>query len=60
MLRKRNLYSKKENSFIAYQDCPAKTYEDESGNKQLGRSVFDHCQIVGEVAKELIKRSDKA
>lgn len=57
MLRKRNLYSKKENSFIAYQDCPAKTYEDESGNKQLGRSVFDHCQIVGEVAKELIKRS---
>ncbi|MFY9179051.1 MAG: CRISPR-associated endonuclease Cas3'', partial [Venatoribacter sp.] len=42
---------------ISYTQCPAKTYEDKAGNKQLGRSVFNHCQIVGEVAKELIKRS---
>lgn len=42
---------------IAYEECPAKTYVDEKGNKQPGRTVFNHCQIVGEVAKELIKRS---
>ncbi|TXJ08835.1 MAG: CRISPR-associated helicase Cas3', partial [Acinetobacter sp.] len=45
---------------ISYVQCPAKTYEDKAGNKQLGRTVFNHCQIVGEVAKELIKRSPAA
>lgn len=42
---------------IPFSQCPAKTFDDDVGNKQLGRSVFNHCQIVGEVAKELIKRS---
>lgn len=42
---------------ISYKDCPAKTYESREGIMQLGRSVFNHCQIVGEVAKELIRRS---
>jgi len=32
--------------------CLAKTY----GEKQAGRHVLNHCQIVGEVAKELIAR----
>lgn len=40
-----------------YQDCPAKTYHNEHGVRQLGRSVFDHCYIVGEVARQLISRS---
>lgn len=40
---------------VAYQDCPAKTYETSEG-VGLGRSVENHCQIVGEVAKELIAR----
>lgn len=42
---------------VSYKDCPAKTYEDNQGNQQLGRTVFNHCQIVGEVARELIRRS---
>jgi CRISPR-associated endonuclease/helicase Cas3 len=33
-------------------ECLAKTY----GQKQPGRKVLNHCQIVGEVAKELIAR----
>lgn len=40
-----------------YLGCPAKTFDADDGNKQLGRNVFNHCQIVGEVAKELIQRS---
>lgn len=40
---------------IPFSDCPAKTYDD---NKEvrLGRSVVDHCHIVGEVARELVER----
>ncbi|MDH0609863.1 CRISPR-associated helicase Cas3' [Stutzerimonas stutzeri] len=42
---------------MSFTDCPAKTYlEPESGDTILGRSVVEHCQIVGEVAKALIKR----
>src|SRR5690554_5542060 len=40
---------------IPYNICPAKTFETPAGFK-LGRSVFNHCQIVGEVARELIRR----
>jgi CRISPR-associated endonuclease/helicase Cas3 len=36
-------------------ECLAKTYGDKD-NKQAGRKVLNHCQIVGEVARELIKR----
>ncbi|EOJ8669284.1 CRISPR-associated helicase Cas3' [Providencia stuartii] len=42
---------------VPFEQCSAKTYENIEGNKLLGRSVFNHCKIVGEVAKELIKRS---
>ncbi|WOS36513.1 hypothetical protein RP300_00042 [Oligella urethralis] len=42
---------------IKYEDCPAKTYQDSEGFFRLGRSVYNHCLIVGEVAKELIRRS---
>src|SRR5690625_5038630 len=41
----------------SYRNCPAKTYLDEQGRPRLGRTVFSHCQIVGEVARELIRRS---
>src|SRR5690554_2549882 len=44
-------------SGISYERCPAKTFIDEHGNPQIGRSVLNHCQIVVEVAKEIIKRS---
>lgn len=40
---------------IQFDACPAKTHETPAGIK-LGRSVFNHCQIVGEVARELIRR----
>lgn len=36
--------------------CPAKTCRTTSGATIPGRSVLNHCQIVGEVASELIRR----
>ncbi|BBL35198.1 hypothetical protein Nstercoris_01460 [Nitrosomonas stercoris] len=57
MLRRRLSQKLDDFSCIPFAQCPAKTFEDANGEKQLGRSVFNHCQIVGEVAKELIKRS---
>lgn len=37
----------------------AKTYTTESGGVKTGRTVFEHCRIVGKVAKELINRFSK-
>jgi CRISPR-associated endonuclease/helicase Cas3 len=37
-------------------DCLAKTYKTSSGEKRAGRRVLNHCQIVGEVARELLNR----
>ena len=37
----------------------AKTYLDSSGKIQAGRFVFDHCCIVGTVAKELKSRMEQ-
>ncbi len=37
-------------------ECLAKTYKTISGEKLAGRQVLNHCQIVGEVARELLKR----
>jgi CRISPR-associated endonuclease/helicase Cas3 len=37
---------------LPLEECLAKTY----GEKQTGRQVLNHCQIVGEVACELINR----
>ena len=41
---------------IRYFECPAKTYNDPMGNTIVGRSVLNHCQIVGEVARQFIAR----
>lgn len=61
MLRARKVTSQAAQSdlqqAISYLECPAKTYENKQGERLLGRSTFNHCQIVGEVARELIKRS---
>ncbi|MCL5254742.1 MAG: CRISPR-associated helicase Cas3' [Gammaproteobacteria bacterium] len=43
-------------SSVPYEKVPAKTF-DSSGRKIPGRSVENHCRIVGEVAKEIIQRS---
>lgn len=42
---------------IHFSDCPAKTFDTSDGGKRLGRNVFTHCRIVGEIARELIRRS---
>lgn len=49
---------KEKNTFetIPFQDCPAKTFERPDGITVQGRSVVEHCQIVGEVARELVAR----
>ena len=41
---------------LPYALAPAKTYSTETGAIILGRSVLSHCTIVGEVARELIRR----
>jgi CRISPR-associated endonuclease/helicase Cas3 len=41
---------------VPYELCPAKTFMAGSGSVMLGRTVFNHCQIVGLVAKEIINR----
>lgn len=44
---------------VPFEACPAKTFESSSG-VSLGRSVLNHCQIVGEVAREIIRRQPAA
>ncbi|MCH8499919.1 MAG: CRISPR-associated helicase Cas3' [Marinobacter sp.] len=39
-----------------FEECPAKSFTDKRGQVHPGRTVFNHCQIVGLVAKELIDR----
>jgi CRISPR-associated endonuclease/helicase Cas3 len=56
-MRKKFEPRNKEKEVISYKNCIAKTYYGENGQKQLGRTVLNHCQIVGEVAKEIIQRS---
>lgn len=41
---------------IPYEECLAKTYLSPDGRRLPGRSVFNHCQIVGEVAREILAR----
>ncbi len=43
-------------SAIPYEECPAKTFQLKTGEYAQGRTVLNHCQIVGEVARELIAR----
>lgn len=45
---------------IPYTECPAKTYSSSDGVTRKGRTVFNHCQIVGEVAREIIRRLPSA
>lgn len=45
---------------VSYHHCPAKTYNNDNGQRCLGRSVFEHCLIVGEIARALINRFPSA
>lgn len=41
---------------LAYQLIPAKTFQLADGTTVKGRSVLEHCLIVGHVAREIIER----
>lgn len=56
MIRRRTESKTVDRVCMPYSDCPAKSYTRKDGSVVPGRSVFNHCQIVGEVAKELIHR----
>ncbi len=40
---------------ISFACCPAKTFVDKTGASVPGRSVVEHCQIVGETANALME-----
>lgn len=44
---------------VDFHKCPAKTYQRDDGSVVPGRSVIEHCQIVGNVATALIDRYPK-
>lgn len=54
MLRKKRLNGS-QSQVVSYIHCPAKTFETHHGFT-VGRSVENHCRIVGEVAREIIRR----
>lgn len=39
---------------VDFEICPAKTFVSDDGNIRPGRTVLEHCLIVGEVARRLI------
>lgn len=41
---------------LSMNDCLAKTYLSNGGQKLAGRTVLEHCAIVGEVAREILDR----
>lgn len=55
MLRQRRAKNFSTPFSISFLDCPAKTYL-RDGDMVPGRTVVEHCQIVGEVARALIRR----
>ncbi len=52
--RKKSISPSPSTPSISFQELPAKTYRNQEGCLQLGRSVFNHCQIVGHVALSLL------
>lgn len=57
MLRQRQTKGAAASVSIPFNVCPAKTYlRPDDGNTVPGRTVVEHCQIVGEVARALIRR----
>lgn len=56
MLRRSNRSNDVIPRALPYGVCPAKSYLRPNGDIVQGRSVLNHCQIVGEVAKQIIAR----
>jgi len=55
-MRKNNITHDGNHTIIPLQKCIAKTVMDSDGNVLPGRTVFNHCHIVGTVALGLIRR----
>lgn len=55
-MRRRKTTLEMESKAFDFNDCPAKTWSKPDGSVEQGRTVFNHCQIVGETAKKLIDR----
>lgn len=51
-----SLHSENTQPAIGFENCPAKTRRLSNGRIVIGRSVLEHCQIVGEIASVLISR----
>lgn len=56
MLRRRVPEHPEKITAIPFRICPAKTFLRPDGLIVPGRTVLNHCQIVGEVARELVSR----
>ena len=54
--RRKTTNTESEIPHVPFELCPAKTYQNQQGETQFGRSVFNHCQIVGETARALLNR----
>jgi len=56
MIKPKTLTDNNPPQAMLWGECLAKTYMTTDGEKLAGRSVFNHCQIVGFVARELLNR----
>ena len=56
ILKLRKKTSKSNQKSLKFKNCYAKTWRNSNGDVVLGRTVFNHCQIVGTIAKRLIER----
>ncbi|AUI89001.1 CRISPR-associated helicase Cas3' (plasmid) [Vibrio azureus] len=55
-MRRRKINTLSQVPLVPYAECPAKTFTDKYGQVCLGRSVFNHCQIVGHIARKLLSQ----
>lgn len=60
MLQRRQSTNSNNLPDIPFTSCPAKTFHQKDGIIRPGRTVVEHCQIVGEVARALIEHYPSA
>ena len=56
MLKRNRVQATEGLPVIPFRKCPAKTFQSPDGSVVPGRTVVEHCQIVGQVARVLIAR----
>lgn len=45
-----------DSAIVSFDSCLAKTFATSDGRTLAGRSVFNHCRIVGEIARAIVSR----